>query len=260
MPPEKFIITFPTGKETSNPRPLVVFDTTDALSGLSHYKIQIGDNKTQVASSDLVSKNPYQLALQKPGVHTILVQAFDQAGNYSTATEEFKIVELQAPKLIKYPSELSSGDILTIKGATIYPQSQVTVWLQPDGGEALSQAVAADEQGNFTFVYKEKLPENTYQAWATVQNEQGALSGPSEKITLAVKLPPVLKFGKIALDYLTLMTTFVLLLIGIIVTVVYSWHWVSYGRKKMAKISKVTRETEKDMRQTFTKLRDQVEE
>jgi len=94
-PPESFAIKFIDGKETENPRPVVVFDTTDSLSGVNYYKIKIGEGNFFSVAPETVKTNPYILPLQSPGKHSILVQAYDKAGNYAVASEEFIIKETE---------------------------------------------------------------------------------------------------------------------------------------------------------------------
>ena len=94
-PPESFAIKFIDGKETENPRPVVVFDTTDSLSGVNYYKIKIGEGNFFSVAPETVKTNPYILPLQSPGKNSILVQAYDKAGNYAVASEEFIIKETE---------------------------------------------------------------------------------------------------------------------------------------------------------------------
>ncbi len=102
QPPEPFSIKFIDGTETANSRPTVVFDTTDVLSGIDYYKIKIQGGDFFAVASDKVKSNPYTLPFQSPGKRNILVQAFDKAGNYAVATEEFTIAPLPAPALAEY--------------------------------------------------------------------------------------------------------------------------------------------------------------
>lgn len=76
--PESFDITFPDGKETTNIQPVINFNTTDGLSGISHYELKITDG-------DL------------PDTRRVLVRAFDNAGNYTDAIDKFTI--LTPPKI-----------------------------------------------------------------------------------------------------------------------------------------------------------------
>jgi hypothetical protein len=106
-PPEPFIIKFIDGKETDNPRPSVLFDTTDPLSGIDYYKIKIGEGDIFPVSAEIVKHNPYTLPLQAPGRRNILVQAYDKAGNYTSAKEEFTILPSKAPVVEVKESSLS---------------------------------------------------------------------------------------------------------------------------------------------------------
>ena len=107
--PEPFAIKFIDGIETKNPRPTVVFDTTDSLSGVNYYKIKIGEGEFFPVAPEVVKSNPYTLPLQNPGKRSILVQAYDNAGNYAVATEEFTILpapevaEKTETKITKFP-------------------------------------------------------------------------------------------------------------------------------------------------------------
>ncbi|MBU1178870.1 cohesin domain-containing protein, partial [Patescibacteria group bacterium] len=92
QPPEPFAIKFIDGTKTENPKPAVIFDTTDSLSGIDYYKIKIGEGDFFSTTSEIMEKNPYTLPLQNPGKRSILIQAFDKADNYTTAAEEFEIL------------------------------------------------------------------------------------------------------------------------------------------------------------------------
>ncbi len=258
-PPEKFSIQFPDGTEVDNPSPFVTFATVDALSGIDYYKLLINANRTEISSAESIKQNPYRLPIQKPGNHTILVQAFDKAGNTASATNEFTIRPLKTPIFTDYPQTLRSNEMLTVKGRVDYPGAQVTVWLQREKEEPVATTVASDKNGNFAFIAPEKLSEGVYKIWAMVTDVRGAHSEDTEIITIAVRLPATLKFGQLAFNYLTTMITLIVLVIGIIVTIIYSWYRIAYWRRKIARITKTTKETEDSTRQAFALLREEVE-
>lgn len=89
LPPESFEIKFADGKETENARPAISFETTDSLSGVDYYKIKISDSEFFSVSAAAVGV--YNLPPQSPGRKTIIVQAYDKAGNYAEASDEFII-------------------------------------------------------------------------------------------------------------------------------------------------------------------------
>ena len=150
QPPEPFAIKFIDGNETENPRPTVIFDTTDSLSGIDYYKIKIGEGNFFPVAPEVVKKNPYTLPLQNPSKRSILVQAFDKADNYTTAAEEFEILSIKPPSIAEYPKELQSGEPLIVRGST-YSNSKVTIWLQRENDDPKSFTVEGDQDGNFTF-------------------------------------------------------------------------------------------------------------
>jgi len=90
-PPNPINLTFVDGKEILNQTPTIIFEAKDNLSGIDYYKIKIGDGDFFALSQEIQS-NPYKLPPQAPGEHTILIQAFDKAGNYSYISDKFTIL------------------------------------------------------------------------------------------------------------------------------------------------------------------------
>jgi hypothetical protein len=101
-PPNPINLTFVDGKQTYNQTPTILFDTKDNMSGIDFYKIKIGDGDFFTLSKEMQS-NPYKLSLQTLGEHTILIQAFDKAGNYSYVSDKYTI--LSPPSSFKIFSE-----------------------------------------------------------------------------------------------------------------------------------------------------------
>lgn len=87
VPPLPFETTFLNGTTTARAGATIAiqFATRDDLSGIDHYQIVI-DNKEQLVSAEEGSK-PYAIA-GDPGSHTLVVRAYDKAGNVAAAPEE----------------------------------------------------------------------------------------------------------------------------------------------------------------------------
>jgi len=102
QPPEPFSIIV-NEKTTSNSQPSISFGTTDSLSGIDYYKIKIGESDSfsfppgANMEAAVIEKNSYTLPPQDPGKHTIYVQAFDKAGNLTSASDEFTILPKKEP-------------------------------------------------------------------------------------------------------------------------------------------------------------------
>ena len=173
----------------------MIFDTTDSLSGINYYKVKIGEGDFVSVTTELVRSNPYALPLQKPGRRTILVQAFDNAGNYSVATERFSIEPLHTPVFTAYPRELRADEMLTVTGETQYPGSQIIIWLQREKGIPQKSVVTSDQDGKFIFTTDKKLADGTYKLWAEVVDARGAQSLPTDTLTITIVQPMLARIG-----------------------------------------------------------------
>ena len=256
QPPEPFEVKFTDGNETDNPKPTVLFDTTDSLSGVDYYKIKIGEGDFFSIAPDIAKSNPYTLPPQAPGKRSILVQAFDGAGNYQTAVEEFEILPIKSPVITEYPEELQSGEPLIVRGST-YPNSQVIIWLQREKDDPKSFTATSDQDGKFTFVADERLGDGIYKLWAEVIDGRGAKSGPSEKVTLVVQKPVAVQIGLKAIDALAVLIPLIALIILLLILLWYGWHKFSLFRKR---IIKETKEAEQALHKAIKLLKEDIED
>ena len=70
---------------TTDPiHPEITFETTDALSGIDHYEIKIGDTGSWITLSTDQAGKPYRLSFERIGTQTVYVKAVDKAGNATT--------------------------------------------------------------------------------------------------------------------------------------------------------------------------------
>lgn len=255
-PPAPFEIKFIDGNETENPRPTVVFDTTDSLSGVNYYKIKIGEGDFFSIAPEIVKTDPHTLPLQNPGKRNILIQAYDNAENYTVATEEFIIKSIETPTITEYPKELASGEILVVKGAT-YPNAKVVIWLQREKDDPKNFTITSNQYGKFTFTADEKLGDGIYQLWAGVIDARGAKSLPSEKITIAVARPAIFRVGSWAVSLLAVVVPLVVLIFALLFILWYGWHKFSLLRKR---IRKEVREAESTLHRAFDTLKEDIRE
>ncbi len=255
-PPELFEITIDNGEDPTNPTPILYFKTTDSLSGIEYYEVKIGEAEPIPITVAYLKENPYQISPQLPRKHTIIVKAVDAADNPTLATTDVTIEPIEKPVITDFPKTVRAGDVLTIKGTSLYPDATITVFVKKEGEEARVKNVKTDSEGNWLFIYDKSLEKGTYQVWAVVTDSREAKSNPTEKITLAVTLPTLLKFGKIAIDYLSVMITLVVLIVVLIAIGFYAWYRVSLWRKRLRK---ETGEVEESVKQAFKTLREKIE-
>ena len=255
-PPAPFEIKFVDGKETTNPRPTVIFDTTDSLSGIEYYRVKIGESDFFTLSSEIVQSNPYTLPLQDLGKRTILVQAFDKAGNYTTAVEEFVILPIETPVITDYPQTLLPDATLSIKGTSV-PEAQVKVYIQKDEKEAKTEETKSDKEGKWSYIGTNPLEKGTYKVWVEAIDSLGARSEPSEKVIIQVIPPAFIRIGKLAIDYLTTIITLLILISVIVFGIIWSWRKIKQRRRKLRK--EIT-EAERALYQAFKALREETKE
>jgi len=241
-------------EDPTDPQPILIFETSDELSGIKNYEIRIGEGEPFPAEKLKVES--YKLPPQPPGKHSIEVKAFDKALNFSSAFTEIEILPIGAPKITKIPKNLNIGDALKIEGIAL-PEITVRIFIQKIGKEAILEKVKSDVLGKWILVYEKVLEKGNYEIWAQAEDKRGALSKETEKYPLEVGLPPFLKFGKMAIDYLTIIITLIVLIVGAIAVIFYIWYRISLWRKK---IRKETKEVAQSVARAFRALKEEIQE
>ncbi|MDD5547412.1 MAG: cohesin domain-containing protein [Candidatus Pacebacteria bacterium] len=254
--PKPLLIEFIDGLETTNPKPTVVFNTTDDLSGIDYYQIKIGEGSPFILSaSSTVKSNPFTLPLQDLGQHIILVEAFDEAGNYISDYKKFIIEPLSSPIITEYPKNLKSGEALIIKGTSSYPEAQINVWLLKDKTEVVKQSITSDQNGNFIFTPEKNLEPGLYKLVATVSNERGEKSSLSDEILINVEQSAIIRLGSITVKSLAITAAVILFIIFVIFIICYSYRKIS-GLKR--KFKKKINDTEESIHEEFGSLKEEL--
>ena len=233
-PPRPFKIKFVDGPETRNPRPVALFDTTDALSGIDFYKVKVGDSDFKNVSAELAKSNPHPLGPYPPGTHTVLVQAFDLAGNYTTDSLDLTILPIDTPVIIEYPRSLDATDFFVVRGNT-YPDALVTIFLQRGLEGPHSFVISSNDSGAFTFIADDHLKEGVYKMWAKVTDKRGAQSLPTEKYSVIVEQNKFVQLGTSAASVIVMLIIFGILLTILVVVSLYIRKRITVFRKGMQK-------------------------
>jgi len=252
--PNRFDIEEIERKDLTDPKVKFVFSAKDKTSGIVHYEVQIDDGNAEIWQDD--GTHTFATPLLGPGDHTLIAKAVDKAGNSLANSADFVIKAIEAPIIIEYPKELTSGEVFIAKGAT-YSNTQVVVWLQKEKEDAQSYIIKSDKDGNFTFIADEKLKDGIYKLWAEAIDERGARSNPTEKVTIVIEQPAILKIGTRAVTILTVIVPLVALIILLLALIWYGWHKFSLFRKR---VRKETKETKKALHQAFKALKKETEE
>lgn len=254
--PPSFFAIKAEREDLTDPQPILRFKTDDETSGLEYYEVKTGQKDPFRLTLQDVQSNPYKLQVLAPGKHSIEVKAFDKAGNYTSSFADIEILPLEQPTIAKFPKRLGLDQNLTLEGKS-FSEATIKVFIQQKGKKPATEEILADEQGSWSFVSKGPLEKGNYDAWVQAQDERGALSLPSSKINFEVGLPPFLKFGKIAIDYLTTVITLIVLIFVLLLVLAYSWYRVSFWRKRIRTEAK---EVSQAVRNAFKALREEVQE
>jgi hypothetical protein len=236
-------------EDPTDPQPVLFFETTDELSGIEYYEMTAGQGEPFKAQS------PLKLSPQAPGTHLVVIKAFDKAGNFIEAKKEFEILPIETPEIKTCPKRISPCGSLTLEGKII-KNAKIRVFLQREGEEPVLKEVKVNEEGKWNFI-SDPLKEGKYKVWVEAKDERGALSLPSKACEFYVELPVFLRFGKIVIDYLTIMTTLIVLIAGLIAIIFYTWYRISVWRKKLRT---ETKELAQAIFAAFKALREEVQD
>lgn len=253
-PPEPMDIRFVDTSSTTNPTPTVIFNTTDTGSGIDYYKVKIGDQDFVVVSADTVKSNPYTLPRTKSGKQTLLVQAFDKAGNYETALSDIIISSLPAPIITDYPSIIQPGEIFAVKGNT-QSLAEVIIWLEKDGSSKAFTG-SSDSKGLFTIAGNgSALDTGGYKLWVEAVDSRGARTSPSEKHDVVVQSPHLIRLGSYAINILTIVVSIVSIVALLILVLWHFWRKVIKSRQN---IRKESQEASRTIHKEFVWLKEKL--
>jgi len=248
--PESFDLSLAENINSLDPKAKLSLDAKDSGSGISKYEIKIDNNSPQTWVDD--GSHIYRTETLATGKHTIVAKAIDGAGNFLTSSLEVTVNPIDAPKITDFPEELTTGETLIVKGRT-YPNAQVIFWLQKEGAEPISQTVKSGQDGKFKLAFEGRLGEGVYQIWAEAVNENGATSGPSDKLTIVISQRAIIKIGSIIVSYLSVVISLIALIVLLLITVWYSLRRLTRLKNK---IKKEVATVEKSVHEAFDFLRE----
>jgi hypothetical protein len=196
-PPSNFVVK----EDSSSDMPVktVSLSATDALSGISGFGVSI-DGGSEVFVPVAMPITQYSSENLPQGDHTLLVKAYDKAGNTALYNSIFSTKRLDPPVITDYQKELRDQDFLVMHGTT-YPNMKVSFSLTREipieqgifgkhmyvtDGTPLSGTAVSDSSGNFVFAYPDRLSYGLYQITARAVLSDGTKSDSSPLITIPV--------------------------------------------------------------------------
>ena len=241
-PPQLFEIEIRGGEETTNPRPILLFNTPDLLSGIEFYEVKIGEAIIEEITEENVKTNPYQMPVQAMGKHTIIVKAVDRAGNYSLAMAEINILPIEAPIITDWPKELSPYVLLSLKGTAI-PFSKVNIYIQNEEEETFLETTESNKQGTWYFIDNQPSAKGDYIIWSETIDYRGAKSNPSETVKVSVTIPAFVAIGEFEISYSDTIVILITLILILFFTSIFIKKKIEYKRKKLRREVQKVEET-----------------
>lgn len=233
--PESITIKHPDGADLANPEQILQLDVQDKTSGIARYMIKI-DAEEPYEFIDESGSSTVQLPALEPGYHSVIIEAFDYAGNSIIGTYSFTILAFDRPVFVEYPTEINEEVIPVIKGLT-RPGSKVTVSLNKIGAEPTMYELNSDESGEFVFIPDGRFSLGVYEVSAIAIDPYGAQSERSEIIKIAVQQPGFVRVGSVLISVLSIIIPLLALLILGAIGLWYLWLYVKRLRGRVKKES-----------------------
>lgn len=252
--PTDFSISLPDGADLSNPRQTLDVQISDVSSGVNRYTVKI-DNDESYEFID--EKDERKIALKElaPGYHSVIVEAFDMAGNSTVSSYSFTLLAFDKPTFTEYPSEINEEVIPVVRGLT-RPRSQVEVSVQKVGAEPALYSLVADDAGVFTLIPEGTFTQGVYELKARAIDEFGAQSEMSETIRIAVQQPGYVQVGTLIINVLSVVIPLIAMLVLLVLAL---WFLFLYVRRFKGRVSVESKEAVVILAREFTHLEEILE-
>ncbi len=251
--PAEIKISKPENADKNNPEQQLMVDVTDATTKVTKFKVQV-DGGEMFEVTRATATGTIKLPSVGPGYHTVVIEAFDEAGNSIIGNYSFDVESFEKPVFTEFPQEINEQVIPVIKGTT-RPDATVEVTLTKVGTEPVTYQVKADGAGVFTFIPEGKFSTGVYEIKARATDAYGAQSLDSETIRIAVQQSGFIRFGSVLVSYLSVIIPLIALA-GL--AVVVTWYMVVYLRRFRKQIRKESSEALEILHREFSSLQTEL--
>jgi len=257
--PNTFEISLPENADLSSPVQTLQFKTDDATSKVKRFLVQL-DGKDPYEFIDGEEKGMHTLQSLQPGHHTVIVEAFDEAGNSLISTFSFSILAFDKPQFTEYPSEINEEVIPVIKGIT-RPNSKVKIMITQIGLGVSSEAatkeyeVTSNAGGEFILIPDGRFTIGVYELTAVAIDQHGAQSEVSEAIRIAVQQPGYIQIGSLVVSILS-----VIIPLFAMCALLFIGAWLLFFKLKVLKrgVNRETKEALAMLTSEFKNLHDEL--
>ncbi|MCA9360482.1 hypothetical protein KC730_01165 [Candidatus Kaiserbacteria bacterium] len=247
--PTSFNISQKDNSDLSNPVQEITYQVTDQTSLVTDFKIKI-DSTEPYSYRNETGTTSITLPALEPGYHSLIIEAFDQAGNSIIASYSFTILAFDKPQFTEYPNQINEEVIPVLRGLT-RPNSEVEISVRKVGSEPTVYKVNSDSSGQFVFIPEGTFSLGVYELSAVATDEFGAKSEESELIKIAVQQPGYLKIGSLIINVLSVLIPLILLSFILIAGL---WYLILYSRRFRKRVRIESSEALEILRTEFTSL------
>jgi hypothetical protein len=231
--PQGLAVTRAPESSATNPTQSFIATTSDAAgsSAIASFKVQYNGGEP-IVFQNTDQKNQFTLSEVPAGNHTLVVEAFDEAGNSSVVTTTFSVEEFSAPSFTEVPVRVPL-DVVPVLLGTTQPRAKVTVSVERSGQETQTYQTNADDAGAFRFIPDGTFTAGVYSITAQAEDENGAKSATSEPVKLVVEESGIVRFGSIALSVVSVLIPLLASLFVMIFGSVYMLYRYRAFRRKL---------------------------
>ena len=247
--PTNIEISHPEDADLASPIQTLLVKVEDETSEVSTYKVKI-DSEEPYDFSDEEGRGEIALPSLEPGYHSVIIEAFDRAGNSIIGTHSFTILSFDKPVFTEYPNQIGEEVIPVIKGQT-RPNSEVEVSFTKIGTEPKVYMVNSDENGEFIFIPEGTLSSGVYELYAVAKDKFGAKSEMSDVVRIAVQQPGYLRIGNFIVSVFSVIVPLVLMLFALLFGV---WYLFAYFRRFRKRVDVESREALQILHKEFSVL------
>ncbi len=235
---------------------IIKLNVEDTMSGISYYLLTIDENEAiKVKKSELIEEE-YMLPVLNQGDHSLVVSAYDKAGNYKDSKLEFKSSFISVPTISLSSEEINKGEAIVVLGKTDYPNNKVEVTLSFEGEVLKKYIQDTDNDGSFSLTTDRIKKIGLVNIYAENIFSNNVKSKPSKTLILKVNEPIVVKVT-FALLWLIL---FLILLLLLLIIAYEGWHkFFGLKRKINNELEKVKQDAHKAVLLLKEELNDQLD-
>jgi len=215
----------------ANPVQELIVVARDETTEVNRFLVKI-DNQEPVEITRETASGTLKLPALEPGYHSVIIEAFDEAGNSVIASYSLTILSFDKPVFTDYPSEINEEVIPVIKGLT-RPDSTVDVFVRRVGGEPSQYSLQSDAKGVFIFIPEGTFSNGVYELSAQATDEYGAQSAVSDVVRIAVQQPGYLRVGSLIVNVLSVVVPMVILIGLLMVGTIYLFAYLRRFKKKV---------------------------